>query len=115
MFRVPSFKEIITLVKDRSAERKRTVGIYPETKHPTYHRELGLRLEDKIASALASEGWTDKGSPVIIQSFETSSLRYMRAHTGVRLVQLIGAKAMSLSLLKFVGQASLVDDAMLPS
>ncbi len=85
-------KEIITLVKDRSAERKRTVGIYPETKHPTYHRELGLRLEDRIASALASEGWTDKGSPVIIQSFETSSLRYMRAHTGVRLVQLIGAK-----------------------
>ncbi len=92
MFKVPSFEEIITLVKDRNAERKRTVGIYPETKHSTYHRELGLRLEDKIVSALASEGWTDKDSPVIVQSFESSSLKYLRAHTGVRLVQLIGAK-----------------------
>jgi glycerophosphoryl diester phosphodiesterase len=67
------------------------VGIYPETKHPTFHEAIGLKLEDRLLEALAAVGWTDKASPVIIQSFEVANLKYLRGKTQVRLVQLVDA------------------------
>ena len=37
-------------------------------------------------------GWTEKSSPVIVQSFEVSNLKYLRTKTDVRLVQLFDAE-----------------------
>lgn len=90
MFGVPTFEEIIQLAKSASADRGRVVGIYPETKHPTFHREIGLPLEDILLERLAHEGWTEKASPVIVQSFEVSNLEYIRTKSNIRVVQLIG-------------------------
>jgi glycerophosphoryl diester phosphodiesterase len=90
-FTIPTFEEIITLAKAQSAATGRTIGIYPETKHPTYHNDLKLSLEDRLLNALASHGYTQKTSPVIIQSFEVANLKYLRSKTQVRLVQLIDA------------------------
>lgn len=88
-FEIPTFDEIIALVKAEGAARGRTIGIYPETKHPTYHNAVGLPLEDRLLARLKQEGWTEKSSPVIIQSFEVSNLKYLRKQTNVRLMQLI--------------------------
>ena len=65
------------------------VGIYPETKHPTFHQALGLPLEDRLLDTLGRAGLTQKSSPVIIQSFEAANLKYLRAKTSVRLMHLI--------------------------
>jgi glycerophosphoryl diester phosphodiesterase len=90
-FRIPTFDEVIALAKRKSAEKNRTIGVYPETKHPTYHKNLGLALEDRLLDALRRAGWTRRDSPVFIQSFETANLKYLRRKTDVRLVQLVDA------------------------
>lgn len=88
-YRIPTLQEVIALAQEQSRKTGRTIGIYPETKHPTWHRNLGLPLEDRLLAILASHGYTRKDSPVIIQSFETANLKYLRGKTQVRLVQLI--------------------------
>ncbi len=90
-FRIPTFEEVIELAKVEGAKQSRTVGIYPETKHPTFHNALNLNLEDRLLAILAKNGYTTKASPVIVQSFEVANLKYLRARTQVRLVQLIDA------------------------
>jgi len=87
--RIPTLDEIIALAKSASKRTGRTIGIYPETKHPSYFRSLGLPLEPVLLAALAKAGWTHADSPVFIQSFEAGNLKALRAQTGVRLIQLI--------------------------
>lgn len=91
MFQIPTLEEIITLVKRKTAEKGRVIGIYPETKHPTFHQALGLPLEDRLLQALTRAGWNHRNAPVFIQSFETANLRYLRSKTAVPLVQLVDA------------------------
>ncbi|QEL26460.1 glycerophosphodiester phosphodiesterase [Bosea sp. F3-2] len=88
-YQIPAFQEVIDLAKAESARTGRTIGIYPETKHPTYHAALGLAFEDKLLDMLKAAGWTEKTSPVFIQSFETGNLKYLRKKTQLRLVQLV--------------------------
>ncbi len=88
-FQIPTFEEVLELAKAEGAKAGRTVGVYPETKHPTYHANLGLPLEDRLLATLARYGYTTKASPVIVQSFEVANLKYLRTKTQVRLVQLV--------------------------
>jgi glycerophosphoryl diester phosphodiesterase len=67
------------------------IGVYPETKHPTYQRSIGLPLEPRLVDALDAAGWNHRDAPVFIQSFEPSSLETLRKSTRVRLVQLVDA------------------------
>ncbi len=90
-FSIPTLEEIIDLVKRKSAQKGRQVGIYPETKHPTYHQQLGLPLEDRLLAVLEKAGWNHRDAPVYIQSFETANLKYLRSKTRVKLVQLVDA------------------------
>ena len=88
-FQIPTFREILDLAKKESARTGRTIGVYPETKHPTYHVEAGLPIEPRLLKMLAEYGYTSKSAPIIIQSFEVANLKELRKQTGVRLVQLI--------------------------
>jgi len=88
-FEIPTFEEVIALAKRKSAEAGRKVGVYPETKHPTFHKDLGLPLEDRLLDILSRAGWNRADAPVFIQSFEVSNLQYLRSRTRVKLVQLI--------------------------
>lgn len=90
-FSIPTFDEVIELARRKSAEEGRTIGVYPETKHPTYHQQLGLALEDRVLAVLSRHGWNHRNAPVFIQSFETANLKYLRQRTSVRLVQLVDA------------------------
>jgi glycerophosphoryl diester phosphodiesterase len=90
-FSIPTLDEIIALVKRKSLEKGRTIGIYPETKHPTYHQSIGLPLEARLLKTLSKAGWNNRQAPVFIQSFEQSNLKALRKLTTVRLIQLIDA------------------------
>ena len=91
-FRMVTLQEVIDLAKAGSARLGRSIAIYPETKNPTYHRDLGLPLEDKLISAIRAAGWNSRTAPVFVQSFEPGSLKEMRAKgLDVRMVQLIDA------------------------
>jgi glycerophosphoryl diester phosphodiesterase len=90
-YAIPTLDEVIELAKRKGAEERRTIGVYPETKHPTYHQQLGLALEDRLLHVLQRQGWNQRNAPVFIQSFEQANLKYLRQRTSVRLVQLIDA------------------------
>lgn len=91
-FEIPTLQEIVNLVRRESLHRHRQIGIYPETKHPSYHRGVGLPLEESLVRLLTRNGLNHADAPVIIQSFEVSNLKRLRQMTPVRLVQLIDAK-----------------------
>ena len=88
-FQVPTFQEVIDLAKSKSIEKGRTIGIYPETKHPTYFKSIGLPLEKRLVDMLALNGWNSKDAPVFIQSFEVANLKEIRGLTTARIVQLL--------------------------
>jgi len=88
-FAIPTFEEVLALAEAKSTELGRPIGVYPETKHPTYFRSINLPLEDTLLQQLKTHKLTDKSSAVFIQSFEPSSLQYLRPKTNVRLVQLV--------------------------
>lgn len=90
-FEIPTFDEVIALAKRKGREVGRTIGVYPETKHPTLHRNLGLPLEQRLLNALTRAGWNYREAPVFIQSFEQSNLKALRKLTRVKLIQLIDA------------------------
>lgn len=89
-FEVPTLKEILALVKRKEATAKRRIGLYPETKHPSYFASIGLALEQPLVAELRAAGYRDKRDPVFIQSFEIDNLRQLSGMTELRLVQLIG-------------------------
>ena len=106
-FAIPTFDEVIELAQRLGRELKRPIGVYPETKHPTYFRTIGLPLEDKVVASLAKHGWNRKDAPVFIQSFEPDSLRDLRGKTSVRLIQLVSDASMvdAAGLKKIAGYA----------
>jgi glycerophosphoryl diester phosphodiesterase len=85
LYQVPTFQEVIDLAK------RARVGIYPETKHPTYFRSIGLPLEEPLVQALRANGYRGQNAPVFIQSFEVGNLQRLNRMTNVPLVQLIDA------------------------
>ena len=90
-FNIATLEEVIALAKRKSAETGRTIGIYPESKHPTYHQRIGLPLEQRLIDALSKAGWNRRGAPVFIQSFEQTNLKQLRHMTPLPLIQLIDA------------------------
>ncbi|BEP65864.1 MULTISPECIES: glycerophosphodiester phosphodiesterase [unclassified Variovorax] len=89
-FKVVTFQEIIDFAKAKTKETGRTIAIYPETKNPTYFRDLGMPMEDKVIAAINAAGWNSKTAPIYVQSFEPGSLKYMKSKgLNTRLIQLI--------------------------
>ena len=91
LYEVPTLQEIIDLAKQKSLETGRTIGIYPETKHPTYFDSIGLSMEEPLVAILKANNYDRKNSPVFIQSFEVGNLKDLNALIDVRLVQLLDA------------------------
>jgi glycerophosphoryl diester phosphodiesterase len=81
--------EIATLDEIIALALQHGVGIYPETKHPSYFAAIGLPMEARLIAQLHAHGWDSPESPVILQSFEVDNLKAMRAMTGLRLIQLM--------------------------
>jgi glycerophosphoryl diester phosphodiesterase len=94
-FEVPTLEEVLAFVDSvdaRPDRRGRPLGVYPETKHPSYFEALGLPLERRLLDALRRHGLDGADAPVFIQSFEVGNLRRLAELTRVPLVQLIDAE-----------------------
>jgi glycerophosphoryl diester phosphodiesterase len=83
LYQVPTLQEVIDLA------RQAGVGIYPETKHPTYFDSIGLSLEEPLLATLRANGYHGPKAKVFIQSFETGNLKELRRRTRLPLVQLL--------------------------
>jgi len=99
-FQIPTFEEVLDLVAAADAQRAAAareqglappprIGIYPETKHPSYFARLGLHFDTAMLDALARHGYTRRGDPICLQSFEVGNLQALRQKTDLTLVQLV--------------------------
>ncbi|HSE71597.1 MAG TPA: glycerophosphodiester phosphodiesterase, partial [Nocardioidaceae bacterium] len=88
-YEVPTFDEVLDLVERESRRRGEVIGVYPETKHPTYFDSLGLSLEEPLVEALQRHHLNRPNARVYIQSFETTNLRELSRQVRVPLVQLV--------------------------
>jgi glycerophosphoryl diester phosphodiesterase len=99
---IPTLAEILALV--RGVEEKRgvrarelglpapaPVGVYPETKHPSYFAGLGLAMEERLVGVLERYGYRGADGAAFLQSFETGNLKLLHRLTQLPLVQLIEA------------------------
>ena len=98
LFKVATLQEILDLIAQKARETGRTVAVYPETKNPTYHKALWTagtipaRMEDTLVAMITAAGLNSAGAPIYVQSFEPTSLQYMRSiGSKVKQVQLIDA------------------------
>jgi glycerophosphoryl diester phosphodiesterase len=85
IYPVPTFQEVIDLAKANG------VGIYPETKHPTFFKSLGFDFDGPLLGTLRRNGLDRPGAKVFIQSFEVGNLQRLRTETRLPLIQLIDA------------------------
>ncbi|MFC3440169.1 glycerophosphodiester phosphodiesterase [Sphingobium rhizovicinum] len=92
LYLIPTFEEILKLVRAKEAETGRRIGIYPETKHPSYFAKIGLPHQAAMLALLSQYGYENADDPVFIQSFEVGNLKALRAATRLRLIQLVDAE-----------------------
>ncbi|MDO9364335.1 MAG: glycerophosphodiester phosphodiesterase [Sphingopyxis sp.] len=90
-FEIPTFEEILALLAEVNKGRKTPVGVYPETKHPSYFVSIGLPHEAPLLAMLDRFGYRGRAAPVFIQSFEVGNLMDLRAESDLPLIQLIDA------------------------
>ena len=99
-FPIISFQDIIDIAKAKSKATGRTIAVYPETKNPTWNNAQAIAngcgapgshpLEDALIKIIRDNGLNAKDAPIIVQSFEPGSLKYMRSHgLETRQVQLV--------------------------
>ncbi|MET9159799.1 glycerophosphodiester phosphodiesterase [Streptomyces parvulus] len=86
---IPTFEEVLRWQNEQTRRRGRQVWIYPELKHPTYFRKLGLGTEERLARLLRKYGKDRGNSPVIVQSFEPTSIQRMNRLVGNPLAVLL--------------------------
>ncbi|MBE2315789.1 glycerophosphodiester phosphodiesterase [Solirubrobacter sp. CPCC 204708] len=85
LYQVPTLQEVIDLAK------REDVGIYPETKHPTYFDSINLSLEEPLVRTLRANGLDRPNADVFVQSFEVSNLQELSRDLRVPIVQLTSA------------------------
>ena len=63
MFEVPTLEEVLQLVQGVNRNRRKPVGVYPETKHPSYFQGLGLAMERPLVKLLHEYGSAASARP----------------------------------------------------
>ncbi|MDQ3680196.1 MAG: glycerophosphodiester phosphodiesterase [Actinomycetota bacterium] len=89
LFEIPTLQEVIDLARSSRTCDGNVVGIYPETKHPSYFDSIGLSMEEELIRVLHANRYRGPRAAVFIQSFEVANLQDLARMTKLPLVQLI--------------------------
>ena len=92
LYKIPTLQEVLDLRKRLSRNLGREIGVYPETKHPTYFQQIGLPLERPLVTTLRRNGLDGRRDKVFVQSFEVGNLKLLNRELDVPIVQLLGGK-----------------------
>ena len=84
-----TFEEVVEIARAETKRTGRTIGVYPEMKHPSYFAGVGLAFEGRMAAALKAAGLDAHDAPVFVQCFEVAPLKTIRPLTRAPLVQLM--------------------------
>ena len=89
---VLTFDEVVAFARAESKRVGRTIGVYPEMKHPAYFASIGLPIEGRMVEALKRNDLNSKTAPVFVQCFEVGPLKTLRLKTPARLVLLVAGE-----------------------
>lgn len=78
LYSIPTLDEIIDLANQHYKKTGKVIGLYIETKHPTYFKTLNLSLEDPLLKTLTKYEYSQKIAPIYLQSFEVENLKYLK-------------------------------------
>lgn len=100
LYNIPTLEQIIELANQHYQKTGKIIGLYIETKHPTYFQQQNLALENSLLMSLAKHKYTREIAPVYLQSFEISNLKAMREQLDqlnsikqIKIIQLYGGKS----------------------
>jgi glycerophosphoryl diester phosphodiesterase len=106
---VATFDELLLLLAEESRRWDRQIGLNVELKSSSYLASIGLPPEDVVLDSLRDHGLDRRDSGVLLQSFETTNLRWLRDRTDLPLVQLVEAFGAPADLVA-VGDPTTYDD-----
>ena len=89
---IPTFDEVVAIARAATKRTGRTIGVYPEMKHPAYFSSIGLPMESRMLDALKRNDLNSATAPVFVQCFEVTPLKTLRPQTRARLVLLADAE-----------------------
>ena len=89
MYEVPTLNEIIAFVEQQQVATGRPIGLYIETKHPSFFAQQNLALEPPLLAALDAADLNTASAPVFIQSFEVTNLKELDSASDLKLIQLL--------------------------
>lgn len=92
-FEIPTLQDIIDLVKGMEISQRRVIGLYPEVKHSTHFKNIGLPIEHVLVQTFNLNGYNSSSDSVYIQSFEINNLKELKTLTDLRLLQLYDSKS----------------------
>lgn len=113
ILRIATLEEELALVAGLNRSMGRSVGIYPEIKHPSWHREHGIDLTEKLLTVLRAFGYRRREDAAFVQCFDAAELARVRGELGceLRLIQLVGSEPEYRTLLTPSGLESLARHA----
>ena len=103
---IPTFQEVVDLARAEGVRTGRTIGVYPEMKHPTYFGKIGLPMVETLVGALKDNGLDARDAPVFVQCFEPGPLRAFRGLSKTPTVMLAGAGPLPENLLAELAEFS---------
>lgn len=103
---IPTFQEVVALARQESARTGRTIGVYPEMKHPTYYASIGQPMVETLARAVRDLDLDHRDAPIFVQCFEPKPLKAFRAQSKAPTVMLAGGGVLSQTLLAELAEFS---------
>lgn len=90
-FKLHSFQEEIELIQGLNKSTGKNIGIYPEIKEPSFHKNEGKNLTEIVLKILTDFGYKTKNDNCILQCFDAKELERIRKklQSELFLVQLI--------------------------
>jgi glycerophosphoryl diester phosphodiesterase len=90
LYQVPTFAEIIKLVRAKEAETGRSIGLYPELKVPTFLlQDAGIDTVDLLVRDLREANLDGADDLVFVQAFEVAPLQRLDRLIDSRLILLV--------------------------
>lgn len=93
LYSIPTLEQIIELAEAHYKKTGKIIGIYIETKHPTFFQKQNLAMEDTLLKTLAKYKYSRDIAPIYLQSFEVGNLKYLKQqldlHKSIKHAQLI--------------------------
>ncbi|GAA1362559.1 glycerophosphodiester phosphodiesterase [Streptomyces beijiangensis] len=112
---IPTFEEVLRWAEKEGRKRGKPVWLYVETKHPTYFRGIGLGLEERLVKLLRKYGRDHRDSPLILQSFEPTSIQRLSRQVSTPGVVLLSGTGTRPWDFVATGDPRTVDDLVTPA